>query len=203
MSVSDEGLCPTLPNHLSQRESLVAEEHFVRVGALGNIGRFVAADNARYPRRTRVVCRTKRGLEVGEVLADAYSDDLSASVALGTLLRRLSVEDELLLARLERHRHEAWEACARLIEQRNIPAVLIDVEPLFDGSSLIFYFLGEVTEEVEALTADLAEAYESKVQFRKFAETLAEGCGPGCGTEEAAGCGTGCASCAVAAACHK
>jgi cell fate regulator YaaT (PSP1 superfamily) len=184
------------------RESLVAE-HFVRVGALGVIGRFVAADNARYSRRTRVVCRTKRGLEVGEVLAGAEANDLNAAVALGTLLRRLSVEDELLLVRLERHRHAAWEACSRLIEERNIPAVLIDVETLFDGSTLIFYFLGEVTAEVEALTADLAETYESKVQFRKFAETLEEGCGPGCGTEEAAGCGTGCASCAVAAACHK
>lgn len=181
-------------------------EHLVRVGALGIVGRFASAEHARYPRKARVVCRTKRGLEVGEVLASdedhsAFTEENAPS--LGTLLRRLSVEDDLLLARLDRHRHEAWEACSRLIEERNISAVLIDVEPLFDGSSLIFYFLGELSPEVEALTADLAETYESKVQFRKFAETLTEGCGPGCGTEEAAGCGTGCASCAVAAACHK
>ena len=37
--------------------------------------------------------------------------------------------------------------------------------------------------------------YEADVQFRKFAETLTEGCGPGCGTEEAKGQG-GCDSCA-------
>lgn len=161
-----------------------------------------------YPRRTRVICRTPRGLEVGEVLAsdtESHSTQIAANAPLGTLLRRLSVEDELLLARLDRHKNEAWDACARLIEERHISATLIDVEPLFDGQSLIFYFLGEVTPEVEALTADLADIYESKVQLRKFAETLTEGCGPGCGTAEAegAGCGTGCASCAVAAACHK
>jgi hypothetical protein len=85
----------------------------------------------------------------------------------------------------------------------SIPAVLVDVEHLFDGQGLFFYFLGNVPPEVELLTDRLAEAYETKVQFRKFTETLIEGCGPGCGTEEVkgrGGCET-CSSCAVAGAC--
>ena len=80
----------------------------------------------------------------------------------------------------------------------------MDVEHLFDGRSLYFYFLGEVTPEVEALTGELAAAYKAKVQFRKFVDALTVGCGTGCGTEEAAGqgCATGaCTSCAVAQAC--
>ena len=82
----------------------------------------------------------------------------------------------------------------------------MDVEHLFDGQSLYFYFLGEVTPELDAITGELAEIYETKVQFRKFAETLVKGCGPDCGTEDAAGngCGTGgCATCAAASACHS
>ena len=59
-----------------------------------------------------------------------------------------------------------------------------DVEHLFDGAGLFFYFLGEVPAEAEHFTQQLAEQYETTVEFRKFAETLAEGCGPGCGTEE-------------------
>ena len=43
--------------------------HLVRVGALGHVGRFTAVDAVRYPRDTRVVVRTGRGLEVGEILA--------------------------------------------------------------------------------------------------------------------------------------
>ncbi len=81
----------------------------------------------------------------------------------------------------------------------------MDVEHLFDGQSLYFYFLGEITSELEELTNDLAGVYETKVQFRQFVETLTDGCGPGCGTEEAAGqgCATGeCTSCAVAQACR-
>ena len=36
----------------------------------------------------------------------------------------------------------------------------MDVEHLFDGRSLFFHFLGDVPPEVEAVTQELAEAYE-------------------------------------------
>ncbi len=180
---------------------LVASRHLVRVGVMGNVGRFDAVDGVLYPRRTRVICRTARGLEIGEVLSTSDADGHGAD---GRLLRRLTVEDDLLLTRLERHRAEAFQACQELLTARGLSAVLLDVEHLFDGQSLYFYFLGDVSPEVEALTRELAEVYETSVQFHKFAETLTQGCGPGCGTEEAAGqgCATGqCTSCAVAQAC--
>jgi hypothetical protein len=81
--------------------------------------------------------------------------------------------------------------------------VLVDVEHLFDGQSLFFYFLGGESPEIADLTSELADAYEAKVQFRKFTDTLSQGCGPGCGTEEAEnGCGTGaCSTCAILSAC--
>ena len=78
----------------------------------------------------------------------------------------------------------------------------MDVEHLFDGASLYFYFLGEVTSQIEAITRELADAYDSKVQFRQFADAVERGCGPDCGTEAAEGCGTGCSSCAIASACQ-
>lgn len=176
----------------------------VRVGALGHVGRFMAADGNCYPRRARVVCRTQRGLEVGEVLSEIEGPASFDSD--GAVLRRMSVEDELLVARLEKNKDEAYAACTSLLAKRGIGAVLMDVEHLFDGRSLYFYFLGEVTPEVEALTGELASTYDASVQFQKFADTLAHGCGPGCGTEEAAGngCGTGgCSTCAVASACRQ
>ena len=174
--------------------------YLVRVGLLGHVGRFAPAGMSRYRRAARVVCRTVRGLEVGEILAEA--DDSPAGEADGTLLRPVTVEDDLLLERLERNRDEAFAACTRLLEERGSAAVLMDVEHLLDGSSIYFYFLGEPPAEAAPLIAELAEAYEAQVQFRRFAETLTEGCGPGCGTEDAEnGCGASCGTCAVAAAC--
>ena len=148
----------------------------------------------------RVICRTGRGLEVGEVLSPAEAIDAAPSD--GTLLRRVTTQDDLLIARLEKNRDEAYQACALWLAERQMPAVLVDVEHLFDGQSLYFYFLGEAGPELDALTAELADAYEAKAQLQKFAETLIAGCGPHCGTEEGGGCGSGgCSTCAVLGAC--
>jgi cell fate regulator YaaT (PSP1 superfamily) len=170
---------------------------------MGQVGRFAAAGAVRYPRHSRVVVRTKRGLEIGDVLSPPDDRDESRAFADGEILRGMTVQDDLLQARLEKHRQEAYAACASMLATSGEPAVLVDVEHLFDGQGLFFYFLGDVTPELEAYTGRLADTYEAKVQFRKFTETLIEGCGPGCGTEEAkgrGGCET-CSSCAVAGAC--
>ncbi len=180
--------------------------HLVRYSLLGQVGRFVAADAMLYPRHSRVVVRSARGLEIGTVLSgpvDGEVVDEGAPQIDGQILRRMTVQDDLLEARLEKHRHNAFTACASLLQEHQVPAALIDVEHLFDGQGLFFYFLGEVPPEADRLTQQLADTYETTVEFRKFAETLAEGCGPGCGTEEAMGQGgcASCTSCAVASAC--
>ena len=56
---------PRLPNLHS---SLMSRYHLVRVGAMGQVGRFAAVDAVRYPRHSRVIVRTRRGLEMGDVL---------------------------------------------------------------------------------------------------------------------------------------
>lgn len=180
----------------------MARFHLVRVGAMGVVGRFDSAEAGLYPRHTRVVVRTGRGMEVGEVLSPP--DELgTSSDAEGTILRAMSIEDRLLESRLTKNSHAAFNACQERLHERGLSACLMDVEHLFDGRTLVFYFLGEVPTEVENVTGELAEVYEAKAQFRNFAETLVNGCGPDCGTESASGHGcSNCATgCAVASAC--
>ena len=169
---------------------------------MGLVGRYQAADFCVYPRGCRVICRTDRGLEVGSVLCSIdQQGDLPVA---GILLRQLGSEDQLIVNRLEKFRDRAFKACSEKIAQRKLGSILVDVEHLFDGQSLYFYFIGEVSSELEALTGELAETYDRKVRFKKFAETLAHGCGPGCGTT-ASRCGTegGCASCSISGGCKS
>ncbi len=174
--------------------------YFVRVGSVGQVGRFTAVDGVRLARGVRVVCRTPRGLEVGQVLGPDAGGQQQAD---GQLLRPVTVEDDLLLARLERRKAEALAACTELLAQRGLNDVLVDVEPTFDGQSIYFYFLGETSPAASALTQELAAAYESQARLGDFADRLAAGCGPHCGTEQATGCGEGgCSTCAVVDACR-
>lgn len=177
-------------------------QHLVRVGALGHVGRFTAVDAIAYPRGARVIVRTSRGLETGEVLGAAEAPGRGESD--GSLLRGMTIEDQLLEARLEKNRNAAFAACADRIRETRSPATLVDVEHLFDGQSLYFHFLGPPPPELEPLLAELAERYEAVAKIGKFADTLTTGCGPGCGTEEASGAGcTTCVSCAVGCVTRK
>lgn len=178
------------------------DSHIVRVGALGQVLSLVSPDCVCYPRGTRVVVRTRRGLEVGEVLsppgarpdaAHRAPHGTNQPAADGEILRRMTVEDELLAQRLTQNRLAAHQACQERLESLGLPAVLLDTEFLFDGQTLIFYFLGEVPAELEAVLQDLAEAYDSRAGVRAFAQTLLAGCGPDCGSKQ--GCSDACGVC--------
>ena len=173
---------------------------------MGVVGHFDSADFNLYPRDARVICRTGRGLEFGTVLCpikDEFGDRSTenGSNLDGEILRRVGTDDDLILERLERHRDKAFHACQKLILDRQLPGVLVDVEHLFDGESVYFYFLGEVDPQLEAITQELASTYERRVRFKKFAETLAKGCGPDCGTGESKCSTGGCGSCSISGGC--
>jgi len=181
----------------------VASKHLIRWGAPGFVAAFAAVDAVRYPRGAHVVLRTARGLELGEVLAPINGD--AGAPAGGEILRGLTAQDELLQTRLVKNRAAAFDACTRKIDELGLDAALLDVEHLFDGRSLIFYFLGDEPPGWELLAQELAEEYDAQVQFRAFSDAVAVGCGPDCGTENATGCGSCGTGCAVAQFCstHK
>ncbi len=176
--------------------------HVVQVGLMGHVGRFDAVDYVAFPDDSRVICRTSRGLEVGVVMRQLPTEDLANWPLAGQLLRLISIEDDLIIGRLERYRDRAFRGCQQLITQRSLPGLLVDVEHLFDGESVYFYFLGDVSPETESITEELAGEYARKVRLKSFTDSLINGCGPHCGTSSS-GCGTGgnCGSCGLKEKC--
>ena len=174
--------------------------YHIRIGSMGLVESCRWAGGL-LSRGRRVVVRSTRGLEIGEVATCITSDNTQFS---GSVLRPTTGEDEMLNARLDKHRRQAVIDCQRLLGELDADVALMEVEHLFDGRTLLFHFLGEVTPKIESITNHLAEVYEQRVQTKHFAKLLAEGCGPGCGTSEGQGCGTGgCAVCVVRDACGK
>jgi len=143
---------------------------------------------------------------IDPVVQENDSTENTAAVDVeGRIIRRTTTEDELLVDRLEKHRVQAVVRCQAMLAAAGSDATLLEVDPLFDGRTLLFFFLGPVGDEVQALTDELTAEYERNVRSKHFAKLLAEGCGPGCGTDEKAGggCSGGCAVCVVAAACAR
>lgn len=168
--------------------------YYVRIGSLAEI--HVGRSDLAFSRGRRVIVRTDRGVELGEVVKECSPTETAVQI-----LRPTSDEDELLIGRLQRHKREAIEACRKSLAESESSALLLDVDQLFDGGTLLMHFLGPIDEMAESVTKAVVEKYESIARTRHFAKLLRDGCGPDCGTSEGGGCGSSCAGCAVAAAC--
>jgi cell fate regulator YaaT (PSP1 superfamily) len=153
-------------------------------------------------RGDEVVCRTRRGIEMGEVLAST-NDNYVNCHAPAKYIRRSRPDDQLLWRQLRSLSAAASLSCQSFLQEHGSPDTLIEVEPLIDGRTLFFHFLGEPSPETEAHVQELANVYQQKVAASRFAQLLEHGCGPGCGTKESSECGAsgGCAVCAIAGKC--
>lgn len=144
-----------------------------------------------------VLVQTPRGIELGEILAPIRQPPVEPKSL--KIIRELTADDRLLVERLGRHKRDAVRRCQDVLAARGSAAVLLDVDQLFDGNTLILHFLGPVDAlDRESTNVVLAE-YEAEVRSIRLAELMTHGCGPDCGTEDAegAGCGSpaGCANC--------
>lgn len=186
---------------------------YVRIGALSEI--HLARCPLTLPRGRRVIVRTRRGTELAEImhcLSDPATKNSSQThesanhpisrEPTASVLRPTTQEDELLLRRLERHKREAVEACQAALAESESQSVLLDVDQVFDGGTLVMHFLGSVDSLAESITREITERYESIVRTRHFSKLLSDGCGPNCGEHEGE-CGTGCGGCSIANACKK
>lgn len=165
------------------------QNYFVRIGAWGDVARCRAVGGESYRRGTRVICRTPRGLEIGQVTAACdgggesfeFDEPVEITETFATILRATTAEDELLINRLEKHRCDAIVECRKCLAEAGSAAVLLEVDQVFDAGTLVFYFLNPPDESDTQLVERLAASYESRVRSGHFAKLLVQGCGPGCG----------------------
>lgn len=158
----------------------------VRYGALGWVGVFGTVNSLTCQHRDWVVVQSDRGSELGEVLADPSKPISSASKPTGELLRvATSAEQAAHRARQDKV-DQALAAAKRLCESKSLPVEFVDGEVLFDGETLVLYYLGEFQADFAELRTRLAIGLSmSRVDVHPLLEPAGGGCGSG-----------GCGSCA-------
>ena len=143
--------------------------YIVRHGVMRFLGPFDGR-GVEYARGAHVVARTERGLEVGEVLCEATPravEYLSEPTG-GVILRQVTAEDQEQVGRLSDIECQEFELCGRFVEQRKLQMALVDVEHLFGGERIIFYFLAEKRVDFRDLVKDLAREYKTRIEMRQI-----------------------------------
>jgi cell fate regulator YaaT (PSP1 superfamily) len=145
----------------------------VRHGAMRFLGEFEAdAPGAErtYPHGQDVVVRSDRGLELGVVLCPATprAVELLHEPTRGRIVRVATDADQAERARLREQERREMDVCIRFIAQRRMQMELVDVEHLFGGERVVFYFLAEKRVDFRELVKDLARQLQTRIEMRQI-----------------------------------
>ncbi len=147
----------------------MASPWIVRHGAMRFLGEF-DPEGGDYARSQEVVVRTDRGLEVGTVLCPATPRAIAllSEPTRGRIVRRLTDADRAERERLREREVVEMETCGRFVTQRKLQMELVDVEHLFGGERIVFYFLAEKRVDFRELVKDLAREYQTRIEMRQI-----------------------------------
>lgn len=128
--------------------------------------------SARQPlnRGAKVIARTPRGLELGEVLTEANANALSQmdNPPGGSIQREATEADELELSRLVAGYDADSEACIKAIRELELPMDLVDLERVFGGERIVVYYLSEGRVDFRELVKRLAHEFQTRVEMRQI-----------------------------------
>jgi cell fate regulator YaaT (PSP1 superfamily) len=151
----------------------MANKYIVRFGAMRQLGEFAPVAEQSYRRHARVILRTVRGTEPGEVLCEASerSKQFLHEPSEGQILRLMTSDDLREHDKLLELGRKEFVAGLQFIRQRQLQMELVDVEHLFGGERIVFYFVVPPPEkrvDFRELVRDLAREYHTRIEMRQI-----------------------------------
>ncbi len=117
----------------------------------------------------QVIVETENGLACGAVsggLQQVSSDYLKKP--LKRVVRKVTDEDAILLRGHRELEAKAARYCVERVEARKLQMKLVDVEYLFGGSKVIFYFTADGRIDFRELVQDLATRLRTRIEMRQI-----------------------------------
>ena len=160
----------------------------VRYGRMGAIGLF-EHNEANIPKQdTKVVVKTEKGLELGSVVgylcpykAGQFkfdSDQLKEyfeksgmevpTETAGKFIRFASVEDIGEDKHLQKIAKDEMAFCQKAADEMKLQMKIVDVEHIFGGERIIFYFMADTRVDFRELVKKLAHEYQSRIELRQI-----------------------------------
>src|SRR5439155_7187983 len=86
----------------------------------------------------------------------------------GQILRPMTEEDKQRADSVHERQRQEFETAHRLIGERRLQMELVDVEHLFGGERIVFYFLAEKRVDFRELVKDLAREFQTRIELRQI-----------------------------------
>ena len=144
--------------------------YIVRHGLMRFLGDFEPVPDHAYARGQNIVVRTERGLELAEILCESTPQTVQmlTEPTHGQIVRVMSDEDHALDRGIKEKEHGALRCCQDFVAERRMQMDLVDVEWLFGGERIVFYFLAEKRVDFRELVKDLAREFHTRIEMRQI-----------------------------------
>ncbi len=151
-------------------DSALMPKYVVRFGSMQRLGVFSTSRGETHARRDRVVARTDRGLEVGEVLCEAteQATKFIKNPSRGQVFRKMTADDDNEVSRLKAQERDEFDVCRKVIQELCLDMKLVDIEHLFGGERIIIYYLAENRVDFRELVKKLAAEFQTRIEMRQI-----------------------------------
>lgn len=158
----------------------------VRYGMTGIVGWFTHDEKSLPKAHSKVMIKTERGLEIGEVVgrfcyksgifkkspqavSDYYGQEPeNCPVTTGGKFVRFTTEQDLSEERhINAGAKQELNKCRQFIKEMNLPMKLVDIEHIFGGERIIFYFTAESRVDFRELVKKLAKEFQTRIEMRQ------------------------------------
>jgi len=145
-------------------------KYVVRYGAMRSLGVFSVRTNQPMNRGEKVVARTSRGLEVGDVLCEATDEAVEQikNPDNGQILRKMSHDDVNELEHMQLKSREEFETCERYVQKLGLLMELVDVERIFGGERIVVFYLADERVDFRELVTQLANEFKTRIEMRQI-----------------------------------
>jgi cell fate regulator YaaT (PSP1 superfamily) len=160
----------------------------VRFGRMKTFGVF-EHEEAHIPKApTRVVVKTERGLEMGEIVGSltgykegryrfteeqvcgyyANSEITFSGELSGKFIRFATPDDISEQQHLERIADEEIACCEKIAKDLGLRMKIVGAEHIFGGERIVFYFMAEGRIDFRELVRHLAQEYQTRIEMRQI-----------------------------------
>ncbi len=159
----------------------------VRYGKMGGLGWFTHKEKQILKTATRVVIKTERGLELGDIVGphcykgghfrcdrkelEKYYENRSRDYPLapgGTVVRYATKDDLMEERHLETSAKEELKCCQRFADEMGLPMKIVESEHVFGGERIIMYFTSAGRVDFRDLVKNLAREYQTRIELRQI-----------------------------------